>query len=196
MKKGLINNLDYDVGSFYHPPLLPMPDIPVNLHFGAFMTKRKHDVHTGVDLYVPNGTVVYAIENGEIVKIRDFTGAKVGMDFWNPTKAIDIEGYTGTICYGEIEPINTLAEGVKVHKGEIIGHVVQVLKKDKGKPMSMLHFAMHRQGWKYLIKDQEDPESESFYDMQIDPTNLLIQLKNKADIMTLKERLSRHEGDW
>ena len=60
---------------------------------------------------------------------------------------------------------------------------VPILKKDKGKAMSMLHFAAHRFGWKYLYEDQQDPDKEHFYDLQIDPTMLLIQLKNKADMM-------------
>ena len=35
----------------YYPPLLVMPDIPVGNHFGSFGVQRKHDYHTGVDLY-------------------------------------------------------------------------------------------------------------------------------------------------
>ena len=168
---------------FYHPPLLPMPDIPVCLHYGSYLAKRKFDTHTGVDLYTPVGSRVYAIENGEIVKIRYFTGPEAGCDHWNTTWAIDIEGYSGVICYGEIKPIRFLKEGQFVKKGQIIGRVLQVLKKDKGKAMSMLHLAIHHHGWQYLYKDQQDPEKEHFYDLQLDPTLLLIQLKHKADCM-------------
>lgn len=45
----------------YHPPLLPMPDIPMCLHYGTFLVKRRFDVHTGVDLYAPVDANVYAI---------------------------------------------------------------------------------------------------------------------------------------
>lgn len=34
--------------NFYHPPLLPMPDIPVVLHYGSYLVKRRMDVHTGI----------------------------------------------------------------------------------------------------------------------------------------------------
>ena len=55
-----------DHTNFYHPPLLPMPDVPIPNHYGAYLQKRKHDVHTGVDLYASDGAAVYAIESGEV----------------------------------------------------------------------------------------------------------------------------------
>lgn len=139
---------------YYHPPLLPMPDIPVCQHYGAYLVKRKFDVHTGVDLYTQETSPVYAIERGEIVSIRYFTGSEAGCPHWNTTWAVDIEGYTGTLCYGEIVPSDTITEGMIVEPGQIIGNVKAVLREDKGKAMSMLHFAIHRHGWKYLVKDQ------------------------------------------
>ena len=180
-----------DSHSFYHPPLLPMPDIPCCLHHGAFFVKRKFDVHTGVDLYAPEGTKVYSIEDGEIVKIRPYTGKFAGTDFWNETWSIEVEGHTGIISYGEIKPLNGLAAGDRVTAGFPLGHVMKVLKEDKGKPTSMLHVAVHTHGWKHLIKDQEDPEQESFYDLQIDPTMLLIQLKNMADMKKIRSSLKK-----
>jgi murein DD-endopeptidase MepM/ murein hydrolase activator NlpD len=170
----------------YHPPLLPMPDIPVCLHYGAFEVKRKWDVHTGIDLYSPLNSPVYAIESGEIVAIRPFTGKHAGCDHWNETWDVCIEGYSGTFSYGEIKPKETLKVGDMVNRGDVIGNVLQVLKKDKGKAMSMLHFSIHSHSWKHLLKDQEDPEKEHFFDLQQDPTLLLLQLKNKADIIMLK----------
>jgi hypothetical protein len=174
--------------NFYHPPLLPMPDIPVNLHHGAFMVKRRHAIHTGVDLYAPPGSPVYAIEDGEAVNIRWFTGKEAGTEFWASTKSIEIEGYTGTIGYGELIPVDGLKIGDYVKSGDIIGNLVAVLPKYKGKPQCMLHMSLHAHGWKYILKDQEDQESEPFFDLQIDPTLLLLQLKNKADRMELDDR--------
>jgi hypothetical protein len=172
-----------DAHNFYHPPLLPMPDIPCCLHHGSFFAKRKFDVHTGVDLYAKVGSEVYAVEEGEVVKVRYFTGKEIGCPHWNTTWAVDIESHSGIFCYGEILPIKGLEAGKKVVAGEVIGTVMEVLKEYKGKPTSMLHFSLHTHGWKYLVEDQEDPTQESFYDLQIDPTMLLIQLKNKADEM-------------
>lgn len=175
--------------NLYHPPLLPMPDIPVIQHYGSFLVKRRFDVHTGVDLYATIGANVYAIEDGEVVKIRWFTGKNAGCDHWNETKCVDIEGYSGIFDYGEMEPEPSLKEGDRVNAGQVIGHVAQVLKKWKGKAMSMLHFAIHSHGWRYLVEDQSKEDMESFFDIQIDPTPLLIQMKAKADLMGLKHSL-------
>ena len=175
---------------FYHPPLIPMPDIPCCNHYGSYMVKRKFDVHTGVDLYTPVGSFVWAVEDGEVVSIRPFTGKKAGCSHWEDTMAIDIEGFTGTICYGEVEPEKGLKVGDFVKKGQKIATVKRVLKQFKGKATSMLHFAIHRHGFRYLLKDQLDKKAESFYDLQIDPRMLLIQLKQKADMVELKEQLT------
>ena len=183
-KNPLVNyeNFEHHM-NFYHPPLLPMPDIPVCLHYGSYLSKRRFDVHTGTDLYAPVNAPVYAIEKGEVVKIRYFTGKEAGCPHWNTTWAVDIEGNSGIICYGEIDPSFTIKEGHMVGVGQSIGRVLQVLKNDKGKAMSMLHFAIHRFGWKHLYEEQQDPDKEHHYDLQIDPTPLLIQLKQKADLM-------------
>lgn len=173
----------------YHPPLIPMPDIPMCLHYGTFLVKRRFDVHTGVDLYAPVGADVYAIEDSDVVSIRAFTGTEAECPHWNETWCVDLEGYSGIFSYGEIKADPNLKVGDQVKKGQIIGQVLQVLKKDKGKAMSMLHFAIHSHGWKYLVKDQGDPKQEHFFDMQLDPTLLLMQLKAKADLMTVHYKL-------
>ena len=190
MKKTMRKESKYN-GDFYHPPLLPMPDIPCANHYGAYMVKRKFDVHTGIDLYAPEGDFVYAIEDGEVIAVRPFTGEIAGTPFWENTHCIDIEGFTGTFGYGEVEPLFTkpLKVGDLVKKGDCIGQVKRVLKEYKGKATSMLHLQLHRHGLKYLIKDQQDPDMESFYDLQLDITPLLIQLKNKADIWELQKQI-------
>jgi murein DD-endopeptidase MepM/ murein hydrolase activator NlpD len=175
--------------NFYHPPLLPMPDIPVCLHYGSYLIKRRFDVHTGIDLYAPIDAPVYAIEYGEVIAIRPFTGKHAGCEHWNETWDVCIEGYSGIFSYGEIKPIKELKVGDVVESGDIIGNVLRVLKSDKGKAMSMLHFSIHTHGWKGLLKDQDDPEKEHFFDLQQDPTLLLLQLKNKADIMDINAKI-------
>jgi murein DD-endopeptidase MepM/ murein hydrolase activator NlpD len=192
--KKIIREESQNNGGLYHPPLLPMPDIPIPNHHGGYMVKRRFDVHTGIDLFVVEGTPVYSVERGEVVAIRKFTGGEAGTSFWENTMAVDIEGLTGTICYGEVTPVLNLKVGDIVQCGQVIAHVKRVLKEYKGKPRSMLHFAIHRHGWKYLYKDQQDPEMESFYDLLIDPTMLLIQLKNKADLMVLTSSMHNSKG--
>jgi murein DD-endopeptidase MepM/ murein hydrolase activator NlpD len=191
MKKVLRKESEFN-GSLYHPPLLPMPDVPIPNHHGAYMVKRKFDVHTGVDLFAREGSNVYAIEDGEVVNIRPFTGETADTPFWENTQAIDVEGFTGTICYGEVTPVPSLKIGDVVEKGDVIGFVKRVLKEYKGKPRSMLHLAIHRHGWKYLYRDQQDPNMESFYDLLIDPTMLLIQLKNMADLIEIRDSMHIH----
>ena len=157
----------------YHSPLKPMPDIPIPNHYGAFGVKRKYDTHRGVDLYCDNGSPVYAVEDG-VVEWEDnaFTGINNNTEWWNDTEALYIEGDTGCMCYGEItirHDIN-LKEGIVVDGGTLIGHVRTVLKQDKGKPMSMLHFELHRHGYAFR-------RSNGIYEMQLDPTLILMQCK-------------------
>ncbi len=121
-------------------------EIPVGNHCGAFGVTRKYDVHKGVDLYCPENTEVYAVEDGIIVQKRPFTGSKVGSPWWNDTDAVSIECESGIVVYGEIEIDTKFKEGDVVKSGEKIGRVKAVLKEDKGRPMSMLHIALHHHG--------------------------------------------------
>ena len=50
-----------------------LPDEP-----GRFGTVRKHEVHTGVDLYTYPGMPVLAVEAGVVVAIEKFTGLEAG----------------------------------------------------------------------------------------------------------------------
>lgn len=49
----------------------PLPRAP---HAGAFGATRRHDVHTGIDLYADEGDAVVAVEDGVVVALEDFTG--------------------------------------------------------------------------------------------------------------------------
>ncbi len=120
--------------------------IPIDGHLGAFGTQRKHHRHEGVDLYCNPGESVHAVESGVVVNILPFTGPSAGSEWWNDTKAVMVEGESGVVCYGEIEPRQGLEIGSKVSAGEEIGVVVQVLKHNKGRPMSMLHLELYEHG--------------------------------------------------
>lgn len=125
-----------------------MPDnataLPLAPHPGAYGVQRKNHVHEGIDLYCPHGTPVHAVEAGQVVAIFPFTGAKAGSDWWEDTDAVLVEGDSGVVVYGEIAAI--CAVGQQVAAGETLGHVVTVLKKDKGRPMAMLHLELHTHG--------------------------------------------------
>ena len=120
---------------------------------GTFGAVRKYDIHTGIDLYCREGTKVYAMEDGEIVGIEAFTGKEAGSPWWNYTIAILIEGRHGVICYGELNETESsgLFVGNKIKEGDLIGKIKQVLRKNKGKPMSMLHLELYKHGTRKTV---------------------------------------------
>lgn len=118
--------------------------LPLPPHPGAFGVTRKHHIHEGVDLYCPDGTPVQAVEAGTVVAVMPFTGPAAGSAWWHDTQAVLVEGDSGVVVYGEVAA--AVAPGCKVAAGELIGHVRQVLKEDKGRPMSMLHLELHDKG--------------------------------------------------
>lgn len=146
---------------------LPSPlTVPDGDHPGAFGTKRKHDTHTGVDLYTEPGTHVAAVEDGIVVAYFPFTGPEAESPWWHSTYALMIEGKSGVVLYGEI--LSTHKPGELVKAGDIVGHVMQVLKRDKGKPMCMLHLELYRSGTRDSAWWRETkPES------LLDPTPML-----------------------
>jgi hypothetical protein len=56
-------------------PLESCTGIPAHPHPGAFAARRRHDVHTGVDLYCSEGEPVLAVEDGDVVNVEPFTGS-------------------------------------------------------------------------------------------------------------------------
>jgi murein DD-endopeptidase MepM/ murein hydrolase activator NlpD len=140
---------------------------------GEFGAIRKHDIHTGVDLYCPEGTEVVAVEAGVVVAVVPFTGPATDppSPWWNATDAVLIENRDEVLCYGEIQSV--VAVGDKVEAGQIIGKVGQVLKNDKGRPMSMLHFEMYEPGTREPVWWQHGEPTPTNL---IDPTPLLHSL--------------------
>jgi len=165
-------DLTDDSESFRKIDITKQVEIPFGEHCGAFGAKRKHDVHGGVDLYCPEGTPVYAVEDGIPVLIEAWTGKKAGCDWWEDTEAVLIAGESGVVAYGEIDVSRTIKIGEPVLAGDLVGYVKRVLKKDKGRPRSMLHLHLYRHGkisaggWEL---DQPQPEN------LLDPT---IRLNN------------------
>ena len=138
---------------------------------GSFGAVRRHDVHTGIDLYTEPGNMVVACEQGLVVRIEDYTGPKAGSPWWNDTQAILVEGPSGVLCYGEVAPLVWgLAEGARVKAAGCVGRVQTVLKSGKGRPDTMLHLELYRRGTRESVVwglDEERPPSLK------DPTELL-----------------------
>lgn len=170
-----------DSMSFQNIDIKREVEIPIGEHVGAFGVERRHDIHKGVDLYCPVGTPVYAVEDGLLVHIRPFTGQAAGCPWWEDTYAISVVGESGIVVYGEIFPADQWLDKWPLHRvrevfqGDLIGQVKRVLKKDKGRPTSMLHLALHRHGtlsngvWN---KGEEQPDG------LLDPTPHLIEAES------------------
>lgn len=122
-------------------------EIPIDDHVGSFGVKRKFDRHMGIDLYTERHEMVYAMESGIVTKIDQFTGLEVGSPWWNKTYFVRIEGESGIIEYCEILPIlnESCVLNSHIKEGQPLGVVIPVLKKDKGRPRSMLHLQYYTQ---------------------------------------------------
>ena len=153
-----------------------IPDIG---HPGAFATKRKHSIHTGVDLYVPKKSAVHTVEPGRIVCIEQFTGANERTPWWLDTDCILVEGASGVVCYGEIEPTYGLKVGDKVKRDQYIGCVLPVLPDSKFRPdieghsVSMLHMELYPHG-RYTPSDGFEKDKNDLRD----PTPFLVNAIN------------------
>lgn len=150
--------------------------LPVGNHCGAYAFERKYHVHEGIDLYVPEGTPVNAVTDGIIVEVLPFTGPELNQPWWRSTDAIFIDTVDGVVVYGEIEPIRQFYIGDEIKAGEVIGYVKQVLTKDKGRPMSMLHLELHHPSSRQVVEWSNNPtliaqrlaESAKFFKIPVD----------------------------
>ena len=126
-----------------------IPKDTANL-FGAV---RKHDIHTGIDIFMHEDASVHLPFDGVVVKIGNFTGNNAEptpSPWWNDTQYIIVKhnmryGQLEQIfvLYGEIEVDKGIKEGDTLTEGSFIGNIVEVLKKDKGRPTSMLHVEIY-----------------------------------------------------
>jgi hypothetical protein len=133
----------------WHWPLAARTPIPKQGEPGAFGSRRKHDTHTGVDLYCVSGDLVSAVEDGRIVNIEQFTGKAVGSPWWLDTWAILVEGESGVVAYCELErPTSNMLWhiGMYIRTSDSLGRVTRVLPRDKGLPHTMLHLELYTAG--------------------------------------------------
>lgn len=148
-------------------------EIPTGLHPGAFGVRRKHHIHEGVDLYCLDGEPVFNMLDGVVIYKSYFTGELAGTPWWNNTECIMIKTESGVINYGEIIVDRHLNIGDVVKEGQRLGVVKQVLKTDKGRPLSMLHVELYdEQAIKPAMSWNINTPRPQFL---LDPTLLLIQ---------------------
>lgn len=144
--------------------------IPIKDHVGAFGVTRKHHIHEGVDIYVPEGSVVRAMLPGHVKKVQAFTGGQAGSPWWLDTQAVFLQTAVGMIVYGEIQAC--VQPGMTVSGGHILGTVKRVLRTDKGRPTAMLHLELRNHDSLDVINwelNTQQPEA------LLDPTPLLIR---------------------
>jgi len=167
-----------DSMSFLNIDITKEVEVPIPDHVGSFGITRKHDIHKGVDLYCTEGTQVYAVEDGIFNKISPWTGVKANCPWWEDTSAIYVDSPSGVIVYGEMERMGRIFHsGEEVKAGQLLGYVKRVLKKNEGRPRSMLHLQLYKHGiygcggvWK--IGDLKPK-------WLLDPTELLLNAKEK-----------------
>ncbi len=149
--------------------------LPLTGHPGSFAHRRKMHTHQGVDIYVPEGTPVTAVEDGVIVAVHRFTGehADPPTPWWGNTWSVMVEGQSGVVCYGEIIP-HRIQVGAPIEQGTVVGHVTPVLLKDKGRPLSMLHFELYRHG---ITEPADWQTEEEAPEGLLDPTPRLMSIE-------------------
>lgn len=157
-----------------------LPDAP-----GQFGTVRRHDVHTGVDLYCVPGTLVQAMEDGVVLAVEPFTGAwcpgEDASPWWNDTAIVLVQGASGVLGYGEVTPDSLLVQaGECVCSGQALARIeVPVLKRHKGRPTVMLHLERYAQLYSSVSTGSHTlwwPQGTPQPPLLLDPTPLLLPL--------------------
>lgn len=162
---------------------------------GGFWEFRGDRHHAGIDLYAAPDCEVYAIEDGVVIEVTQFTSPDI-IHYWNTTYSILVRTDSGLLFrYAELSD-SCVNPGDKVTSGQLIGHVGLVLNpeeigledpgyiqdlKSAGLP-SMLHFEMHQDqpdlteylGGNYFSKLPPAP--------LMDPTSFLQQVRSEINL--------------
>jgi hypothetical protein len=159
---------------------------PLNAHPGAFGCTRKHDIHTGIDLYGKPDQVVYNIRDGIVVKTGPFTGPQVGYPWWLDTDAVLVKDDEGMYLYGELK--SDLKVGQVIKSGEIVGKLTPVLPDHKHRPdipghsTTMLHLE------RYTLDYNVEEDWAAWFTRVERPSYLLDPTIDLIKILTDKRR--------
>lgn len=158
-----------------------MTGVPMAPHPGGFGVRRRCHIHEGVDLYVPEGTEVRAVEDGMVTACIAFTGpnAEPPSKWWHDTQALLVHGASGTVVYGEIRIVPGIAVGDRIAAGGVVGHVLRVLTKETPRPAAMLHLELHAgyvtDAWEWPIDGVRPPSL-------LDPTPHLLECVKQGPV--------------
>ena len=152
----------------------PLPAVCWSLPIGkyhpaGFGYSKNHNVHTGIDLYVPESSSVHSVEAGTVIDIFNFTGPKTLYPQLLPTEAIVIHGATGLVLYGELQVLKDIQFGQLIGAGTKIANIICAVPDQP-----MLHLELHKPGSKIpSVWKQGQPQPKSL----LDPTSYLLSLK-------------------
>jgi murein DD-endopeptidase MepM/ murein hydrolase activator NlpD len=111
-------------------PSTPSKGIPAPGTAGCFWEDRGDRRHCGVDIYAPLGSEVVSVGPGKVIETGVFTSPDE-VPYWNVTHYVIIKNDDGIYCrYAEMGDVLGKEDQI-VKEGEVIGHVGQVLSKDK-----------------------------------------------------------------
>jgi len=96
--------------------------------------------------------------------------ARARSPWWHDTRALLVEGPSGVVLYGELDP--DVEVGDAVERGGLLGHVRTVLRRDKGLPMTMLHLERYAPGTRASVWWRH---GEPRPDALLDPTAHLVE---------------------
>lgn len=138
-------------------------------HPAGFGYSKNHNVHAGVDLYVPDNIPVMSVETGTVVNIFQFTGPGTPYSSLFQTEAIMIEGATGVVLYGEVEVKKDIQIGQLIEAGSKIANIKCAIQDQP-----MLHLELYKHGTKTpCVWKQGNSQPKSL----LDPTSYLLSLK-------------------
>jgi len=145
---------------------------------GGFGSRRKHSIHTGIDLFCEHNQPLASVEEGIVVAIKDFSKNKT--PWLNRTRVILIEGCTGVVVYCNVEERPGLQVGDLVEAGEIIGKVIRINKKKKKQDKCMLHLELYEQETKRrVVWSYNYPKPIQL----LDPTDYLVNIITKTQVI-------------
>lgn len=100
--------------------------LPADNTRGGFLEDRGDRIHCGIDIHVPEGSKVFAIEKGVVINSSLFTSPTL-VSYWFDTYQLIIKASSGRFYrYAELgAPI--VQRGQHIKAGVLIGHVGQVL---------------------------------------------------------------------
>lgn len=113
----------------------PVPDsynkeVPQQGMSGSFWENRGDRYHCGIDIFAPENSPVYAIQNGKVIDIGIFTSPETN-DFWNKTYYITIKTQQNiNVKYAQLCDVSVRI-GDFINAGQLIGKVALVIDKNK-----------------------------------------------------------------